>query len=1064
MPAVNLPTDDELRSAGGWQAVQEARKLIQMGAVRSVDASEAPEKISGQVLVGGTERRVILRWNSTRDARVSCSCATAKRGVLCGHGFALVLAARSGLPSASTVGGDTAKPGSAIRVKSPEPGGVGGSAADDVRPVRLRVPAQFRKSWEMGALPVLFEVVAAAETGRTLPMHALLSGLRPWLGLTEVLPPAIRLEGGAAGEFLRWLSGKIEVLTGPEGEIFLAKESCRPSLKVEFLTKSAEKVRLRSVLEGGGAWVKGPPGWWMHVGGGTARLVGMELSTDQSPGETRGARESRPWSDPVTGGDARAPFSSVVDALDHSGEIPQGLLPLFDPTRSRTVEMTTTEFLRLAGPLSAVAHLDTTELAFELISDPPEIHLHLDGSVAEIRCTVSAAYPEGPPIALPMVGEGDFPRASREKSGRFWLRDEAAERSALAQLEKWGFLQAAGSVNSLILRGENLVLTWIASMGRLLPDDWRVVSSERWQRTLATVEVAKFRFEGASSGEGWLEGELACATDSGLTISRADLHRLLRTQRGHFQTSGGRRVVVDLGLAGEIEEVLRDVGADQSSPGHFRFRREQLAYVQETLQPSGAGGTLGIPPLDGESVGPVWDLLRPYQQTGVTWLAAQAGHALGSVLADDMGLGKTLQTLVFLEWQRRQGAAGPALVVCPTSLLGSWRDEAARFFPAWRVLVQHGQKRNQDWDVLDAADLVLTSYALVSRDADRYREHEFRAIVLDEASLIRNPDSLMAKAAHGLRGRVRVALTGTPVENSVRDLWSVARFVQPGYLGTRDDFKMRYEKSVAAGDKAAAARLQRRLKPLLLRRLKSDVARDLPARLENTAWCELEGEQAALYQAVLRESRDKVADAIKKEGFARARMSVLTALLRLRQICCDPGLVGIETGPGAKRELFRERLREALEGGHRVLVFSQFTSMLERLREDVRESGIEPCWLTGASQDRAEQVRAFQEGTSPIFLLSLKAGGYGLTLTAADTVFLYDPWWNPAVEAQAIDRAHRIGQAKVVNAYRFAARGTVEEKILRLQEKKRMIAEQTLGAEDDLEAAGDSDLRELLGV
>lgn len=1016
MCSANLPSDDELRAAGGWQAVQEARKLIQMGAVRSVELAEAPAKFSGVVLVGGAERRVILRWNSTRDARVSCSCATAKRGVLCGHGFALVLAARS-----------QSSPDPAIRVKSRagEPGAGADSPSTDQRAVRFRVPAQFRKSWEMGSLPVLFELVTEIVPGRTLPVMELLAGLRPWLGRVSVLPPAIRLEGSGAGDFLRWLAGKVDAFRGPDGDWNLAKEGYRPGIRVEFSPQSAEKVLLRTEGGGGGGWRKGPPGWWLREGADGAWLVGTEFSA----------------------------------------HLPKCVEPLFDPTRvSFRLEMATGEFLRIAGTLANLANLDTTALDLELVGVLPEIRLHLDGSLGELRATLAAEYPEGPPLTLPAEGITDFPRQSREKAGRFWLRNEDAERGALVRLESWGFSRASKDGNAFILKGESLVLTWIASMGRLLPADWEVVPSERWRRAMAGVEVARFRFEGGARGEGWLEGELACATDSGLEISRADLQRLLRSGRGHFQGGGGRRVVVDLGLAGEIEEVLRDVDAEQVSPGHFRFRREQLAYLQETLQPSSAGGLGGLPRLDEEAVGPVWSILRPYQQTGVSWLAGQAGHDLGAVLADDMGLGKTLQTLVFLEWQRRRGDAGPALVVCPTSLLGTWRDEAARFFPDWRVLVQHGQKRNHDWEVMDAADLVLTSYALVSRDAERYHEHEFRAIVLDEASLIRNPDSQMAKAVHRLRGKTRLALTGTPVENSVRDLWSVARFVQPGYLGTRDDFKSRYEKSVAAGDRVAAARLQRRLQPLLLRRLKSEVARDLPARLENTAWCEMEGEQASLYQAVLRESRDKVADAIKKDGFARARMSVLTALLRLRQICCDPGLVGIGNHPGAKRELFRERLREALDGGHRVLVFSQFTGMLERLREDVREFGIEPCWLTGASRDRAEQVRAFQEGTSPVFLLSLKAGGYGLTLTAADTVFLYDPWWNPAVEAQAMDRAHRIGQAKVVNAYRFAVRGTVEEKILRLQEKKRNIAEQTLGADADLEAAGDNDLRELLGV
>ena len=433
--------------------------------------------------------------------------------------------------------------------------------------------------------------------------------------------------------------------------------------------------------------------------------------------------------------------------------------------------------------------------------------------------------------------------------------------------------------------------------------------------------------------------------------------------------------------------------------------------------------------------------LRPYQRRGVDWLAFLKRARLGGLLADDMGLGKTLQAICVFE--------RPTLVVCPASVLFNWEAEIKRFRPALTVNVHHGAARALD----PAADVTLTTYALLRNDADALAAVDWKVVALDEAQAIKNPDSQAARAAHRLRGEFRVALTGTPVENRLAELWSVMQFACPGLLGTRDDFEARVERPIEDGDAAAAARLRARIKPFALRRLKREVAPELPPRTEIDAACELSPEERDVYDAVRAAAR---AEALRLVDAGGSTLAALEALLRLRQAACHPALVpGRSAETSSKVDELMERLETVVADEHKALVFSQWTSLLDLVEPHLERSGIAFARLDGATRDRGAVVGSFQDPAGPpVLLVSLKAGGVGLNLTAADHVFLLDPWWNPAAEDQAIDRAHRIGQEKPVFVHRLVAKDTVEERLLALQDRKRALAAAALsGAESGAAAA-----------
>ncbi len=441
--------------------------------------------------------------------------------------------------------------------------------------------------------------------------------------------------------------------------------------------------------------------------------------------------------------------------------------------------------------------------------------------------------------------------------------------------------------------------------------------------------------------------------------------------------------------------------------------------------------------------------LRPYQHHGFRWLVFLRALGLGGVLADDMGLGKTLQALALLLDTHGDRKGPPSLVVAPTSVVHNWAGEARRFAPDLRVHLHHGAGRGE---VPADVDVVVTSYALLRQDAAILGRH-WRYAVLDEAQHIKNPDSQIAQAARELDAEHRLALTGTPLENHLLELWSIFQFLMPGFFGSRRAFAERYANRVQREQDAdALAALKRRTRPFVLRRLKREVATELPPRTEQVLYCELGPDQRRLYERVKETYRDSVLGRVAEQGVGRATIQVLEALMRLRQACCDPRLLPFDeargVGASAKLELLRDTLGELVEEGHRALVFSQWPSLLKLVAADLEAMGVEYLYLDGSTRERGElQARWNREDGPPVFLISLKAGGTGLNLTGADHVIHLDPWWNPAVEAQATDRAHRIGQTRPVIAYKLVARDTVEEKILELQDRKRALFEATVDAD-----------------
>ena len=497
--------------------------------------------------------------------------------------------------------------------------------------------------------------------------------------------------------------------------------------------------------------------------------------------------------------------------------------------------------------------------------------------------------------------------------------------------------------------------------------------------------------------------------------------------------------------------MLENDGRMDAAVEGLRTRLRALAVAAEPDVPLGLDATL-----------------RPYQRLGLAWLQFLQVLGAGGILADDMGLGKTITTLAFLLRRKQVEGAAPTLVVCPTSVATNWVREAARFTPDLRVTLLHGPARARAVEAIAGSDVVVTTYALLRRDIDALAAIPLRCAVLDEAQNIKNADSATARAARRLDASMRLALTGTPIENRLRELWSLATFANPGMLGTSAAFEKRFERPIASDRGSPLSdELRALIRPFLLRRTKDQVLQELPPKTEVDRVVTLRPSDKRMYDALAHALRASVArDIEKREGVSG--LGVFTALMRLRQMACDPRLVDprLEHGPSmsAKREAFLELVRELVAEGRRALVFSQFVELLTLWRRDLHDEGIAYEYLDGSTTKRDEVVARFQEGAAPLFLISLKAGGAGLNLTAADTVILCDPWWNPAVEDQATDRAYRIGQDKPVTVVRLVAQGTIEEKILSLKAKKRELTRAVIGGDASaLAGLSEDDVRALLG-
>ena len=1015
-----------LSNAAGWEVMKQARASLQQGQV--VSSHWAPPLLRGVVRAGELSFRASLVIKGEIDMENLCTCRDAREwGKICAHVVAVGLhqlreqkpevppLSQSGLPNQARPVVPPRKPAALQRDATGTPAELHIILPPNLEPAlaRGKVMLVLEASWDGGRGPL-----NALPKGRAFAFspadNAIIEHLETVAG--GETPALMQLDAGDFAALLPLLAGQQNLTLGK-------------ATAVE-VTRAPLPLPLRATLQPDGEIVLTLPG--------------------------------KP-----------AAFLPVGDWVWHR----QKFQPLGWPALVRNIFQAPVRIPRSQVPLFLCQHWPQLQAAggveanfqpadFSLEPQAPRFLLELKGGLSQLTARLQCAY--GARIMTLGVTAADETvwLPDPEVPTRYATRDFAAEQAALGRLQRCGFarLDAQGRLQ---LAGQNGVLNFLAREFPRLQREWSVTLDEQLEnRTLKNLERVEPAFQITSSGVQWFDLGVVFATAGGDKFSAAEIQRLVLSGQNHTRLPNGKMAVIDTGAVEELQEVLLDCAPQQHATG-YRIRHQQAGFVEATLRQhsnwkvqapdawrhraarQSGDARLECPPLDDlESV------LRPYQKQGVAWLQFLRENDFGGILADEMGLGKTLQTLAFLRHVVRQNAGGvPWLIVCPTSLVFNWVAEARKFTPTLKVLALHGAERHTQFEQLAHSDLIVTSYALIRRDAERYRGLEFDTMVLDEAQHIKNRATQNAQAVKAVRAKHRLVLTGTPLENSVLDLWSIFDFLMPGYLGSAKDFRERYELPIIREKNVEAQqRLARRLRPFLLRRLKQEVAADLPAKLEQVAFCELTADQRDVYQQVIEASRKEVLAAVGAQGLAKSRMVVLTALLRLRQVCCDLRLLKLENvnpaNASGKLDLFGELLEEVMDGGHRVLVFSQFTSMLALLQERLTDEGIEYCHLDGATTNRGAVVQRFQDNPSiPVFLISLKAGGVGLNLTGADTVIHFDPWWNPAVEDQATGRAHRIGQTKVVTSYKLITRDTVEEKILLLQNRKREIVEATLDGE-----------------
>ncbi len=1036
-----LLTERILSDAGGWQVLKQAKALHGMGRVRDVVWAEP--LLKGVVREGETEYRSGLKIISRSNLENLCTCRDSRvRGLICAHSVAVGLellnpapktvsvpagAPASGASSASSSGTKVATLSANPVSDSPKPWGF---SLDGGSPVELFVviPPNLAQSAARGSVSLGIESVFQGK-------RTLLSALDPRgayrcsredLRLLEALvrlqpggplPGMLALPLESALGVIEALTGHPRVSLGRQGPLSVQAEPLRPTLFAD--SRPNGDLALRCEVPAGGALLHGKKAAWMFRDQ-TLRPV--------CPGLPAVYLE-------LLRGEVVLPGPAVARFLQQEWEL---LSRSFECEKVRLPEIS--EAKPVASALGDTA-------------PKPLFSLSLEGSLNFLSGKLEAAY-------------GDFKTTLSSRAPGTRPRNGVLEEVALARLVDYGFGRPDAE-GQMVMRGELPILEFFARHLPALRKEWRVEIGARFAHVTRGIERIEPKLEVKGSGEDWFELDVALATSGGERYSGAEIQRLIQTGRSHIKRKDGSVAVFDPNLLDEFQQVLRDCDPQQKQAGRYRIANRQAGFLQAFAEENGAElaapahwkqwatASRKVEALRPIGLGPLEELLRSYQKQGVYWMHFLAENGLGGILADEMGLGKTVQALAFM-----RSLKGRCLVVAPSSLLTNWEREAQRFLPGIRVLVLAGAKRHERLaSELGTAELVITSYPLLRRDIEWYRGENFAAVVLDEAQHIKNPESQNAQAAFQLRADRRFVLTGTPVENSVRDVWSLLNFVMPGYLGTRADFKERYELPISQDPGGVEhRRMIKRLAPFVLRRTKKAVASELPDKIEQVVWCELSKAQRETYAKLVDLTRREVskAEGLKNQG--QARMLMLTALLRLRQACNDLRLLGGDFAQEAgsavpdsgKLEALEELFSEAQEGGHRVLLFSQFSSMLDLLQQWMEARNVDFCRLDGSTRDRTAQVDRFQTGTVPVFLISLKAGGVGLNLTAADTVIHYDPWWNPAVEAQATDRAHRIGQKSVVTSYKFITKGTVEEKILQLQGKKRALMDALVDSEQPL--------------
>jgi superfamily II DNA or RNA helicase len=1029
-------TKELLRELGGWRVDKEGRALAESGRVSSIQFT--PPILEGEVRSsGGTTVRARLKFGTGRfEVDNLCSCRQAReQGMMCAHVVALVYAyLNKDTPPTPEQGGKQSPMGD-LPKSQPGPG-LKRVAREDALPgsqsleLAVLLPLELAKSWKSGEMRIILE--GGIQGGPLRPLATVpIQPDAPYVvsDADERLLAAVEsCNGGRVpamwilsakdfDTFFTALAGHPRVMLGKRSIVAVRSPQHRPKVFLDLQPNGELKMRL--------------------------------AETHARKGEALGA-----WSFDGAVLERTCPLPAAYQVLA------QGEMTLSRTELARFYEQ---ELPALERQAEVICNDAFERLDFSVSS--PRIRATLDGVLTGMSVKLEAIHGQNS-FALqgsPKPGS-DAKRdwiADPKNPFRFVTRDTKSEDRARSEVIAAGFEPNQRWPELYTLNSENRAGFFLANILPRWREKWDIVFGDRIHAFLGKCEIIEPEVAIRSSGNDWLSLDVSFKNDRGAAaLTTAAVQQLLQKGVSHQKLASGRIALVPTESVQEFQDVIFDCQAEQTEAG-MKISRRFGSYLSEALQESRwkiAPRSNWQPPARVTEMQEVklpaglGELLRSYQRTGVNWLHHLAENGMAGILADEMGLGKTVQALAYLVARPRQN---PSLIICPTSLVMNWQAESARFTPSLKTLVLHGPKRQSLFPEIARHDLVITSYALLRRDIESYAKREFDTVILDEAQHIKNRFSQNAQAAKSLRAERRFVLTGTPMENSLYDLWSVFDFLMPGYLGPAAEFKERYETPIAKlGDESALRRLRQRLRPFVLRRTKAEVARDLPAKIEQVSLCEMSEEQKSVYHAILEQGRREVFEHAGKGGEAQQRMAVLTTLTRLRQACCHLDLLPRVdekrwTEPSAKLAMCMELIEEAISGNHRVLVFSQFVKLLRLVQTALGQQEISYCYLDGSTVDRAAEVKRFQESANiPVFLVSLKAGGTGLNLTGADTVIHFDPWWNPAVEDQATARAHRIGQANIVTSYKLIAQGSVEEKIVRLQEKKKELIASALTSDE----------------
>jgi superfamily II DNA or RNA helicase len=857
-------------------------------------------------------------------------------------------------------------------------------------------------------------------------------------------PATAELRGEDAAEVLGMLRGRRVLLEPASKELRFADGELEPKIELDLANSKA--LRIRVVFEQGsrrfplssGAWFEGTPGWHVDTTDGVARSV----------------------VDNVTPAWLQRLYRSP--ALVHPLQDLPRLLTEYIPKVAASLGTELPDLSSVADVLDAAPHFQIRAVG-DIVEAKVKLRVDYQGSEYDVP-------PSGFPS--PLAFQGPDRGATRPKVVR---RDVGAEMAGIQEILNLGGFSVDESGEFLVVRGDDAIRFWTEGMGAL-PETWdRFIPNDLVDVTIHDSAVAPQAR--VSSGIDWLSLHLTFQVD-GIAVDEEELRQCLASGRRLVRLPDGTYAPVKSEEVREILDRMAEIYATSGSKDKLALSQagrvqDLLALVgKQSVTPQAKG--LFAKLVDITKIDPVPKPrtlkanLRPYQREGLSWLVFLNELGAGGILADDMGLGKTVQAIALLLWLKAKHKDQKLnhLVIAPTSVVPNWLMEIEKFAPSLKAMVWHGPERHSMSEQLNDFDVVITSYALMRRDEEILRGLNFNYVILDEAQHIKNPLSATARAAKKLKSERRLALTGTPIENRLSEIWSIFDFVSPGLLGDLSRFEEKFARPIDRGDQDAAQKLRAAIHRFVLRRTKSEVAKDLPPKIEQDIVVPLADEQNRLYRQILRQVRESVLSEVEKQGVAKSQIQILAALTRLRQVACDPRLMKLD-GPwneelSGKMSALKEIMQEAVAGGHRVLIFSQFVEMLKLIRSLLEAEGITYEWLTGDTKDRMARVEHFNGDESvSAFLISLKAGGTGLNLVGADTVIHFDPWWNPAVEDQATDRAHRIGQKKTVSVYRLIAKDSVEEKILQLSDKKRELVTNVLNTDAPLKGLTKQDVDDL---